>query len=68
VIAIAWFNRFFDEYVINFSFDRLCGRMKSGGWVLSAPRTGQVQSYLRVVAFGAATIALLLLLWGCRPE
>jgi NADH-quinone oxidoreductase subunit L len=68
VVGISWCNRLFDEYVINFFFDRACFQMKSSGRELSAPRTGQVQAYLRVLGLSAAVLALLLLIWGCRSS
>ena len=63
VIGLSWLNRILDEYVVNFSFDAACQRLRNGGGFLSRLHDGQVQNYLRALAL-ALTILLLLLTWG----
>jgi len=65
VLACAWVNRFFDEYVINFGFDQVCGRLRRGAGFASGLQDGQLHNYLRVIGI-ALTVAILILVWGCR--
>jgi NADH:ubiquinone oxidoreductase subunit 5 (subunit L)/multisubunit Na+/H+ antiporter MnhA subunit len=64
-LGLAWFNRLFDEYILNLGFDRTCRALRQGGAGLSRFQNGRVQRYLRVLA-GATVVLILLLLLGCR--
>ena len=62
-LALAWVNRAFDEFVINFGFDQGCNRVSKSGSLLSRLQDGRVQNYLR--AIGVALLVLVLfLIWG----
>jgi NADH-quinone oxidoreductase subunit L len=64
-LGVAWLNRFIDEYVVNFGFDRGCDAVRSpAGW-LSRLQNGDAQGYLRVIGAGLVVL-LLLLAWGGR--
>ena len=65
VIGISWVNRFFDEYVVNFGFDRSCRSLQGGGGLLSRFQNGRVQNYLRVIGV-ALVILVLFLILGSR--
>ena len=62
-MAAAWFNRFFDEYVINLGFSGSCRGLAGGGGWLARLQSGRVQSYLRALAV-AFVLLLVLLMWG----
>jgi len=64
VVGLAWVNRVFDEYVVNGGFDQGCAALREGGGWLGLWQNGQVQRYLRLLAFGMAALTLWLL-WGC---
>jgi NADH-quinone oxidoreductase subunit L len=64
VLAVAWLNRFFDDYAINPGFDAGCRALRDSGGIVGRLHDGRIQNYLRVL--GVAFAALLLLLtWGC---
>ncbi len=65
VIGVSWLNRFFDEYVVNKSFDEGCRRIADSGGVISRLQNGKIQNYLRVIGI-ALTVLVLFLIWGCR--
>lgn len=65
VIALAWFDHFFDEMVVNFGFDEGCREVREGGRLLSRLQDGRVQNYLRIVGVALAFLVLLLI-WGSR--
>jgi len=63
VLAVAWFDSFFDSYFINVGFDAGTHTVSLGGRIFSRLQTGRVQTYLRLI--GLALVALTLyLLWG----
>jgi len=64
-LALAWVNRAFDEFVINFGFDQGCDRVSKGGSLLSRLQDGRVQNYLRVIGV-ALVLLVLFLIWGGR--
>jgi NADH-quinone oxidoreductase subunit L len=64
-LGLAWFNRLFDEFVVNLGFDRGCGSLRFSARVLSLWQNGQVQRYLRVVGLALAVLALVFI-WGCK--
>jgi NADH-quinone oxidoreductase subunit L len=64
-LGLSWCSRVFDEYGLNFSFDRLCGGLRRGGGWTSRWQNGRVQFYLRFIGVGVALLALLLI-WGFR--
>lgn len=65
VLGLSWLDSFFDEYVVNYGFDRLCRRLQGGGGLLVRLQNGRVQTYLRVLCVGVALL-IVLLIWGCR--
>jgi NADH-quinone oxidoreductase subunit L len=65
VLGIAWLDSFFDNYVVNTSFDGGCHEVSRSGQILSLLQGGRIQSYMRLV--GCALIALVIyLLWGAK--
>ncbi len=64
-VGLSWCNRVFDEYLVNFSFDRLCGGLGNGGGWASRWQNGRVQFYLRFIGVGVVLLALMMI-WGCR--
>ena len=63
VLAVAWFDSFFDSYFINAGFDAGTHTVSLGGRIFSRLQTGRVQTYLRLI--GLARIVLgLYLRWG----
>ena len=67
VVGLSWVNRFFDEEVVNRSFDEGCRRLTGGGSWMSRLQDGRVQNYLRVIGV-ALTVLVLFLIWGCRAS
>jgi NADH:ubiquinone oxidoreductase subunit 5 (subunit L)/multisubunit Na+/H+ antiporter MnhA subunit len=65
VLALSWFNRLIDEFVVNLGFDQGCGGLRFSARLLSLWQNGQVQRYLRVIGL-ALTIFALLFIWGCK--
>ena len=63
VVGVSWLNRLIDEYLVNLGFDRGCGGVRAGGWLLSFWQNGQTQRYLRVIALSLA-LGALLFVWG----
>jgi NADH-quinone oxidoreductase subunit L len=65
ILGLSWLNRFFDEFLINLGFNRVCGELRRGSSSLARLQDGQVHHYLRVL--GVALVVLVLLLsWGCQ--
>jgi NADH-quinone oxidoreductase subunit L len=64
VVGLAWFNRYFDEYVVNSGFDEGSRRLTKGGALMSRLQCGRVQRYLRLLGL-ALTVLGLFLIWGC---
>ena len=62
-LGLAWFNRFVDDYVVNLGFDTGCKRVRGSAGHLSGVQTGQIQTYLRMLAVGLVVLVLLLT-WG----
>ena len=56
-LAVAWLNRFADDYLVNGGFDRACGRVRGAGGALARLQTGQVQHYLRVLGLARRGVA-----------
>lgn len=63
VIALSWFNRSFDSYVVNLGFDEGCESVRNGGQLLSHLQNGRVQSYLRMIGIALAALVIFLI-WG----
>jgi NADH-quinone oxidoreductase subunit L len=64
-LLLSWFNRFFDEYVINLGFDASCREVRNSANMMSRLQDGQIQHYLRVIAI-ALTLLVLILAWGWK--
>jgi len=65
VLGLAWFDHFFDTFVVNTGFDEGCEGVAHGGHLLSRLQGGRIQTYLRII--GCALIALIVfLLWGAK--
>jgi NADH-quinone oxidoreductase subunit L len=65
VLGVSWLDSFFDNYVVNTSFDEGCRDVSRSGQLLSLLQGGRIQSYMRLV--GCALIALVIyLLWGAK--
>ena len=63
VLALAWLDSFFDNYIVNFGFDTGWRSISLGGRALAALQNGRAQAYLRYI--GLALVALVIfLLWG----
>jgi NADH-quinone oxidoreductase subunit L len=72
VAAVAWIfalwaqlNRFLDTNWVDSSFDKGCEELASGGGLLARVQNGRVQTYLRILAFAVAALAVLLI-WSSR--
>jgi NADH-quinone oxidoreductase subunit L len=63
LLAVAWLNRLIDEFAVNGGFDRVTRGLRRSGAGAAQTQTGQIQSYLRVIAIAVA-ILVLLLAWG----
>lgn len=55
-VAIGGDRRFIDT----FAFDGLCQKLRDCGWAITRPQSGFLPSYLRLIAFGAVALGLLL--------
>ncbi len=64
IVALAWVNRLFEEFVINLGFDKACNRVRGGGRNVSRWQDGNVQGYLRIIGI-ALVLFVLALTWGC---
>ena len=53
----------FDQWVINFGFDKGCDGLGRGGKLMSRLQDGRVQNYLRVIGAGLVLLVLFLI-WG----
>jgi NADH-quinone oxidoreductase subunit L len=63
VLGLSWFNRSFDNYVVNFGFDSSCQTVQRWGRILSRLQSGYIQSYLRMIGIALAALVLFLI-WG----
>jgi NADH-quinone oxidoreductase subunit L len=63
-LAFAWFDRLFDEFVINVGFDKISQALRGTAWSFSRFQNGQIQRYLKAMALGM-TLLVLAFLWGC---
>jgi NADH-quinone oxidoreductase subunit L len=64
VLGLSFFNRFFDDYIVNGGFDEGWHSVRRGGGFMSRLQDGRVQDYLRIVGLALA-ILVLFLIWGC---
>ena len=64
-LGFAWFDRLFDEFVINLGFNGSSETFRKTGRWLSRFQNGQAQRYLRLLALSMAVLVILLL-WGCK--
>jgi NADH-quinone oxidoreductase subunit L len=62
-IAFGFVSDKFDEWVINFGFDRSCDGLGRGGKWMSRLQNGRVQNYLRIIGVGLVLLVLYLI-WG----
>jgi NADH-quinone oxidoreductase subunit L len=65
VVGLAWFDNFFDKYIVNAGFDAGCETVSFGGRTLSLLQRGRVQGYLRTIGL-ALIVLVVILLWGPR--
>jgi NADH-quinone oxidoreductase subunit L len=65
-LGLAWFNRLFDEFGVNFGFDAGCGRIQDAANGASQMHNGRIGVSLRILAAALAGLVLLLS-WGGRP-
>jgi NADH-quinone oxidoreductase subunit L len=63
--GLAHFDRFFDTEFVDGSFDKGCEELYTGGGLLSRIQTGQVQTYLRLLAVAVVVLAAILI-WSTR--
>jgi NADH-quinone oxidoreductase subunit L len=63
LLAVAWLNRLIDEFAVNGGFDRVTRGLRRSGAGAAQTQTGQIQSYLRVIAIAVAVLVLFLA-WG----
>jgi NADH-quinone oxidoreductase subunit L len=67
IMAVAWFNRIVDEYVVNGGFDLVTRRLRKSGATATKLQTGQIQTYMRIISLGLAVLVLLFA-WGCDSK
>ena len=65
LLAVAWLDRLIDEFAVNGGFDGVTRAVRKSGTTAARSQTGQIQTYLRVIAVGVAVLVLLLA-WGCK--
>jgi NADH-quinone oxidoreductase subunit L len=65
VVGLGWFDRVFDEHVVNLGFDEGCRRLTNGCTSMSRLQCGRVQRYLRIIGV-ALVVLVLFLIWGGR--
>ncbi len=63
--GVARFNRFFDTFWVDGSFDKGCEELATGGGLLAKVQTGRVQTYLRILALAVVLLAAILI-WSSR--
>jgi NADH-quinone oxidoreductase subunit L len=63
--GLAHFDRFFDTEFVDGGFDKGCEELYTGGGLLSRMQTGQVQTYLRLLAVAVVVLAAILI-WSVR--
>ncbi|HET6207485.1 MAG TPA: NADH-quinone oxidoreductase subunit L [Terracidiphilus sp.] len=63
--GLAHFDRFFDTQFVDGGFDKGCEELYTGGGLLSRVQTGQVQTYLRLLAIAVVVLAAILI-WSTR--
>lgn len=61
VLGLAWFDRGFDNYVVNTTFDAGCGTVSLGGRILQRLQAGHVQFYLTAIGIAFLVLTILLL-------
>ena len=61
----AQLNRLLDANVVDGTFDKGCEELSTGGGLLSRVQSGQVQAYLRWLAFAVVVLAVILI-WSSR--
>jgi NADH-quinone oxidoreductase subunit L len=61
----ARLNRFLDTNVVDGSFDKGCEELSTKGGLLARVQSGQVQSYLRILALAVVVLAAILI-WSSR--
>jgi NADH-quinone oxidoreductase subunit L len=59
--GLAQFNRFFDTYWVDGTFDKGCEEMATGGGLLARVQTGRVQTYLRLLSLAVVVLAAILI-------
>lgn len=64
-LGLSWFNRKFDEDIVNGGFDHGCDGLRDGSQDLSHYQNGQIQRYLRTIGVAFVTLVLLMM-WGCK--
>jgi NADH-quinone oxidoreductase subunit L len=72
VAGVAWLfglwarlSRFLDTSVVDGGFDKGCEELSVGGGLLARVQTGRVQTYLRILAWAVAVLAVILI-WSSR--
>jgi len=65
VLVLSWIDRLFDEFVINFGFNKGSESFRESARYLSYFQNGRVQRYLRVLGLSITVLAFFFL-WGCR--
>jgi NADH-quinone oxidoreductase subunit L len=63
VLGLAWFDHFFDTYVVNLGFDEGCQSATLGGRAFARLQNGHAQNYLRMVGL-ALVVLVLFLVWS----
>ncbi len=63
--GLAHFDRFFDTWFVDGSFDKGCEELATGGGLLSHVENGRVQTYLRLLALAVVVLAAILI-WSSR--
>lgn len=64
-LIVAWISRFADEYIVNGGFDSVTRGLRASARNAGKIQSGQIQTYLRVIAVGL-TVLVLLFAWGCK--
>jgi NADH-quinone oxidoreductase subunit L len=64
VLGFAWFDHFFDNYVVNLGFDEGCQGATLGGRAFSRLQSGRVQGYLRMIGFALVALVIFLIWSG----
>ncbi|MGC9291845.1 MAG: NADH-quinone oxidoreductase subunit L [Acidobacteriaceae bacterium] len=64
VLGFAWFDHFFDTYVVNLGFDEGCQGATLGGRTFARLQSGRVQGYLRMIGFALVALVIFLIWSG----